>query len=150
MFLARIIDVLSQGISVSFDNVIRGLNRRHEIEVQGKDERCVRSRAIGRGKLCTGLQQGYSGTITRPPSKLRSRSGKGGMCLAEIMVNHAERALDQSADRSYTLRTRAGARLRDSLNSWDVHALARVHHARISSSRQTSEIHPTVKHRYLR
>lgn len=32
---------------------------------------------IGRGKPCTGLQQGYSGTITRPPSKLRSPLGKG-------------------------------------------------------------------------
>lgn len=30
------------------------------------------------------------------PSKLHPSAGKGGMCLAEIMVNHAERALTQS------------------------------------------------------
>jgi len=75
--------------------------------------------------------------ITRsPPSKLRPRAGKGGICLPEIIVNHAERALIQSRVRSDQIGSVSalGARLRDSLNSWDVHALVRMH-ARISSSR---------------
>ena len=101
-----------------------------------REEGGERARAIARLNMVH-FARGYNneGTPLRSrdrhaiviPSKLHPRAGKGGMCLAEITVNHAERALTPNranrigSDRIGfpvpTLCSESGARLRDSLNS---------------------------------
>lgn len=71
------------------------------MENSADSRREVGERAIGRSKFCTGVAatrvfRGDHATAAVIPSKLHPRAGKGDMCLAEIMVNHAERALAQS------------------------------------------------------